>query len=147
MRFAKYFFRKWKTNLENVPFSGDWIIGAGWTMEEDFFAVADRLCDLYITYRERYVVMQPAPDVEAGYRIYMPKSSTGPVKLSNRVVCRHLNRRLALSVFAGMYSSKFICFDVDLPEQDEVWLTTKRSFIWKIMRCRQTQKNETTEFW
>lgn len=89
-------------------------------MEEDFFAVADRLCDLYITYRERYVVMQPAPDLEGGYRIYMPKSSAGPVKLSNRVVCRHLNRRLALSVFAGMYSSKFICFDVDLPEQDEV---------------------------
>ncbi len=89
-------------------------------MEPDFFAIADRLCDLYITYRRRYVVMQAAPELEAGYRIYMPKSSSGPVKLTNRVVCRHLNRKLAISVFAGAYSSKFICFDVDYPDPFEV---------------------------
>ena len=89
-------------------------------MEPDFFAIADRLCDLYITYRQRYVVMQAAPELEAGYRIYMPKSSSGPVKLTNRVVCRHLNRKLAISVFAGAYSSKFICFDVDYPDPFEV---------------------------
>ena len=35
-------------------------------MEPDFFAIADRLCDLYITYRRRYVVMQAAPELEAG---------------------------------------------------------------------------------
>lgn len=89
-------------------------------MEPDFFAVADRLCDLYITYRRRYVVMQAAPELEAGYRIYMPKSSSGPVKLTNRAVCRHLNRQIAISVFAGAYSSKFICFDVDYPDLFEV---------------------------
>ena len=89
-------------------------------MEPDFFAIADRLCDLYITYRQRYVVMQAAPELEAGYRIYMPKSSSGPVKLTNRAVCQHLNRRLAISVFAGAYSSKFICFDVDYPDPFEV---------------------------
>ena len=89
-------------------------------MEPGFFAIADRLCDLYITYRRRYVVMQAAPELEAGYQIYMPKSSSGPVKLTNRVVCRHLNRKLAISVFAGAYSSKFICFDVDYPDPFEV---------------------------
>ena len=87
---------------------------------ENFYDVVNRLCDLYISYRQRYVVMQAAPELEAGYRIYMPKSSSGPVKLTNRVVCRHLNRKLAISVFAGAYSSKFICFDVDYPDPFEV---------------------------
>ena len=65
---------------------------------ENFYDVVNRLCDLYISYRQRYVVMQAAPELEAGYRIYMPKSSSGPVKLTNRAVCQHLNRQIAISV-------------------------------------------------
>ena len=87
---------------------------------ENFYDVVNRLCDLYISYRQRYVVMQAAPELEAGYRIYMPKSSSGPAMLTNRAVCQHLNRRIAISVFAGAYSSKFICFDVDYPDPFEV---------------------------
>ena len=77
-----------------------------------FFDYVDRMIDLYVTYRQRYVLMEKSGSV------YMPhtKQSKGdpvPLKLSNNVVCAHLNRKLAVSVFAGQYSSKFMCFDVD----------------------------------
>ena len=82
---------------------------------ENFYDVVNRLCDLYISYRGRYVMMLP----QAG-KIFMPKTSSGPAKLTNRAVCQHVNRQIAIGVFAGAYSSKFICFDVDLPDPAEV---------------------------
>lgn len=82
---------------------------------ENFYDVVNRLCDLYISYRGRYVMMLP----QAG-KIFMPKSSSGPAKLTNRAVCQHVNRQIAIGVFAGAHASKFICFDVDLPDPSEV---------------------------
>ena len=82
---------------------------------ENFYDVVNRLCDLYISYRGRYVMMLP----QAG-KIFMPKTSSGPAKLTNRAVCQHVNRQIAIGVFAGAHASKFICFDVDLPDPSEV---------------------------
>ena len=72
-----------------------------------FFKCADRLCDLYISYRQRYVVMEPDGS------IYIPKNINGDRPLTNSVVCGHLNQKYAVSVYAGKYSSKFMTFDVD----------------------------------
>ena len=84
--------------------------------EEDesptFFEIADRLCELYVTYRRRYVMM-------INGSIFIPKKD-GPVALSNSVICKHLNKKLAIGVFAGEYSSKFVCFDVDDGNQETV---------------------------
>ena len=82
---------------------------------ENFYDVVNRLCDLYISYRGRYVMMLPQEG-----KIFVPKTRSGPAKLTNRAVCQHVNRQIAIGVFAGAYSSKFICFDVDLPDQAEV---------------------------
>ena len=82
---------------------------------ENFYDVVNRLCDLYISYRGRYVMMLPQEG-----KIFVPKTSSGPAKLTNRAVCQHVNRQIAISVFAGAYSSKFICFDVDYPDPFEV---------------------------
>ena len=82
---------------------------------ENFYDVVNRLCDLYISYRGRYVMMLP----QAG-KIFMPKTSSGPAKLTNRAVCQHVNRQIAIGVFVGAHASKFICFDVDLPDPSEV---------------------------
>lgn len=79
-----------------------------------FFACADRLCDLYISYRQRYVLMEPDGS------IYIPKNVNGDRPLSNKVVCGHLNQKYAVSVYAGKYSSKFMTFDVDDGRQDTV---------------------------
>ena len=82
---------------------------------ENFYDVVNRLCDLYISYRGRYVMMLP----QAG-KIFVPKTRSGPAKLTNRAVCQHVNRQIAIGVFAGAHASKFICFDVDLPDPSEV---------------------------
>lgn len=79
-----------------------------------FFKCADRLCDLYISYRQRYVLM------EADGSIYIPKDANGDRPLSNKVVCGHLNQKYAVSVYAGKYSSKFMTFDVDDGKQSTV---------------------------
>lgn len=79
-----------------------------------FYQCADRLCDLYISYRQRYVLMEPDGT------IYIPKNLNGDRPLTNKVVCGHLNQKYAISVYAGKYSSKFMTFDVDDGSQDTV---------------------------
>lgn len=80
----------------------------------DFFAVADRFVELYVSYRQRYVLM-------VNGSIFIPKKKdSSPTPLSNSIVCKHLNKRFAIGVFAGAYSSKFVCFDVDDGNQDTV---------------------------
>ena len=76
-----------------------------------FFDVVDRLADLYVSYRGKCVVMGPDGS------IFIPKRRVGdslaPARLTNSLLCAHVNQRLAVSVYAGKYSAKFICFDVD----------------------------------
>ena len=76
-----------------------------------FFKVVNRLADLYITYRGRYVIMNPDG------ALFIPKKDIDgkavPAKLTNAAVCAHVNRHIAISVYSGPHSAKFICFDVD----------------------------------
>lgn len=82
--------------------------------EPDFFDVADRLVDLYVTYRKRYVMM-------VNGAIFVPKrKESGPIALTNSIICKHLHKHFSIGVFAGEYSSKFVCFDVDDGSQDTV---------------------------
>lgn len=79
-----------------------------------FFDIADRFCELYISYRQRYVMA-------VNGTIFIPKTKDrGPVPLSNSTVCKHLNQKMAIGIFAGEHTSKFICFDVDDGSQDTV---------------------------
>lgn len=79
-----------------------------------FLEVADRLVELYISYRQKYVMM-------INGSLFIPKKKdSGTCRLTNSIVCKHLRKRFAIGVFAGAYSSKFICFDVDDGNQDTV---------------------------
>ena len=82
--------------------------------EPAFFDIADRLAELYVSYRQRFVMM-------INGSIFIPKKKdSSPIPLSNSTICKHLNKMLAIGVFAGEYSSKFICFDVDDGNEDTV---------------------------
>lgn len=85
---------------------------------DPFFQIVDRLAELYVSYRGRFVIMSDAA------KIFIPQiESDGkkvPAKLTNAMLCSHLNQRLAVSVYAGPYSAKFICFDVDDGNPDTV---------------------------
>lgn len=79
-----------------------------------FFDIADRFVDLYVTYRQRYVMM-------INGSIFIPKKKDGgPIPLSNSIICKHLHKRFSIGVFAGAHSSKFVCFDVDDGNQETV---------------------------
>lgn len=82
---------------------------------EHFFDILNKLNDLYVSYRGRYVVA-------ANGQIFIPQDKhTGhPRPLISKVLCAHLNQRFAVGVYAGPLSSKFVCFDVDLADEDVV---------------------------
>ena len=80
----------------------------------DFFEIADRFIELYVSYRQRYVMM-------INGSIFVPKGKDSqPLPLTNSVVCKHLHKKFAIGVFAGAYSSKFVCFDVDDGDRETV---------------------------
>ena len=80
----------------------------------NFIEVADRFVELYVSYRQRYVMM-------INGAIFIPKKKdSGPIKLSNSTICKHLHKKFAIGIFAGAYSSKFVCFDVDDGDQNTV---------------------------
>ena len=77
------------------------------------FDIAKQLEELYITYRGRFVMMT----LDGG--VFVPRykdSKSGKIKdqkITNKIICGHLNGNYAICVYAGSASSKFICFDVD----------------------------------
>ena len=73
--------------------------------------VAKKLASLYVTYRGRYVIAKDG-------RYFVPHDfQTGELKrLENQALVSHLNHQYAVGVFSAQYSSKFVCFDVDLPD-------------------------------
>lgn len=84
------------------------------TIFPHFLEIADRLVDLYVSYRQKYVMM-------VNGAIFIPKKrDSGTCKLTNSIVCKHLRKKFSIGVFAGPYSSKFVCFDVDDGNQDTV---------------------------
>lgn len=82
-----------------------------------FYELTNRLERLYVSYYDRYVMA-------VGGAIFIPMAGRGPDRhprrLDNKVMVAHMKRRLAVGVFAGEKSSKFICFDVDLPDPGTV---------------------------
>lgn len=78
-----------------------------------FYDVAARFIKLYISYRGRYVESS-----KGGY--YIPHNTYGEVRLTDEIVVAHLNRQYAIAIFAGPLSSKFVCFDVDIPDKEVV---------------------------
>ena len=78
-----------------------------------FFEVVNKVTSLYVTYRGRYVVA-------INGKVFIPHKDGFPKKLDNRALINHVNQRYALGVFSAEHGSKFICFDVDLPDKDIV---------------------------
>lgn len=85
-------------------------------------SIANRLDTLYVTFRQRFIMAREG-------KIFVPKSRGGekPLYLKREILNGHLEYRYAVGVYAGPKSSKFVCFDVDLPDKDIV-----RSLIDKI---------------
>ena len=87
-----------------------------------FYELTNRLERLYVSYYDRYVMA-------VGGAIFIPMAGRGPDRhprrLDNKVMVAHMKRRLAIGVFAGEKSSKFVCFDVDLPEPECVRMVVR----------------------
>lgn len=81
---------------------------------EEFFAVVNKLEDLYITYRGRYVMTM------AGKKpfVCVPKKQGEPSPLKNRTICAHVSQSIAICVFAGLTASKFMTFDLDIDDKE-----------------------------
>lgn len=82
-----------------------------------FYDVATRFAKLYVSYRGRYVESSKG-------RYYVPRKTymdkSYDVRLTDEIITAHLNRQYAIAIFAGPFSSKFVCFDVDIPDKEVV---------------------------
>ena len=75
----------------------------------------DALANLYISYRQSYVMMTPDGAT------FVPKQKDGVHRrLTNAVLFNHLDHKYAICIYAGPKTSKFICFDVDDGSIDSV---------------------------
>lgn len=72
-----------------------------------YFEIVSRFGDLYVSYRQRFVMMMPDKPP------FVPRKNGNYLPLGNRIICGHINQKYAICVYAGAHSSKFICFDVD----------------------------------
>lgn len=68
-----------------------------------------RLSDLYVMYRQKYVLALPGGTMV-----------TRDSKLTDKVMYGHVSCKYAVGVFAGPRSTKFICFDVDEHDEEKV---------------------------
>lgn len=73
--------------------------------------VAQRLADLYVSYRGKYNISIRGKNNEPV--VFMPKKDGKPKHLTQRNLEYHLFHYYAVHVFAGRHGSKFICFDID----------------------------------
>lgn len=76
--------------------------------------VTRKMMDLYVTYRRRFDIAVP------GGSYFLPKKDGQPIRLAQAHMRNHLRREYAIAVFAGPYSSKFLCFDVDTKDRQVV---------------------------
>lgn len=83
------------------------------SLSECFFEVANALMDLYVSYKGRYVI-------STNGKTFVAKKKDEYLRLGNKAICSHLNRKYAVGVYAGNCCSKFICFDVDDGSKDTV---------------------------
>lgn len=67
------------------------------------------MTNLYVSYRGRYVMA-----INGNY--YTPHKGDDYKKLDNSAIINHLNQKYAIGIFSAKHGSKFICFDVDVPD-------------------------------
>lgn len=84
------------------------------TRQQHFYEIVNRFEDLYIMNRDRYIIAQDG-------RMYMPKDGDKNKKLTNKDVILHLTHHFAIGVYCPSIGSKFLCFDVDLPDPSIVF--------------------------
>ena len=84
-------------------------------MDYYFYDLVNKIDKLYVSYRRRFIMARNG-------KIYIPKDhSTGEnLYLEKKLFVGHLSHRYAIGVFVGEKSSKFICFDLDMPDKDIV---------------------------
>lgn len=77
----------------------------------DLRPIAVKMLKLYVSNYDRAVI--------GGLGGY---SATDNIKITTEIVKRHLEKKYSLSVFASPASSRFVCFDVDTEEMDDVYV-------------------------
>lgn len=82
--------------------------------------IVQQFNNLYVLYRKKFLIMD-----KYGYRtIESTKGKT--FNLTDYNLIRHLEEKQTIGVFAGTKYSKFICFDVDVTDEDTAkWVTYK----------------------
>ncbi|GAA0366911.1 TOTE conflict system archaeo-eukaryotic primase domain-containing protein [Bacillus horti] len=84
--------------------------------------IIDKINDLFILPRFKYLIMND----KAEYMTINTYQSKKAVKLNDGIVKRHLEGKATLGVFAGQYLTKFLCFDVDVPDKEKAkWAVYK----------------------
>lgn len=75
---------------------------------ENLERLVERISELYVSYRKRYVLCLP------GGRLVTPKRKGELYSvLTNNVLKNHLLQKYAVAIFAGPKTSRFVCFDID----------------------------------
>ena len=72
------------------------------------YELMEKLKDLYVTYRGKYVRAGGATKT-----YFMPKKGSEYLKLTDAVLLGHVKREYSIGVYAGEKVTKFVCFDVD----------------------------------
>lgn len=84
--------------------------------------IIKKINQLYIMTRSQYLIMQNT----GKYTTFNVNKSANIRKLNDYTVKRHLDGVATLGVFAGVEFTKFICFDVDVPDMKLAkWTTYK----------------------
>ena len=79
--------------------------------------IANRLADLYVSYRQRYI---EARNNNGKPVVYVPHRHGKNKPLNDAMLLAHTFHRVAVGVFADSKTSKFITFDIDL--HDAEWV-------------------------
>lgn len=73
--------------------------------------IVENLSRLYVSNRQRFVMMMPDG------KIFIAKNGDKTRYLKDSYLHGHAARKFAIGIFAGKYASKFLCFDVDTPDE------------------------------
>ncbi|MHB8066163.1 MAG: TOTE conflict system archaeo-eukaryotic primase domain-containing protein [Ruminiclostridium sp.] len=76
--------------------------------------VANKMAQLYVTYRKKYIVQYYNKD-RKDFTYKEVKLDKG---FKNSLILKHLRQETTVGIFAGTYITSFMCFDVDIPNQE-----------------------------
>ncbi|EIJ81796.1 hypothetical protein PB1_02615 [Bacillus methanolicus PB1] len=77
-------------------------------------AILEKLKDLYVTVRRRYIKQND----DGTYTTFINKEDNNVYSLSDNMLLQHIKQKHTYGVFASTHS-KFICFDVDIPDAND----------------------------